>query len=219
MRAIALVIAIRQKKRIRPVLGPHAGKLCGIPQRLVRDLRHAHRMRGRARVGVGKGFVLRVEHVVLVVGAVDVFAVPAAGEVVHRHDAAFTGFRGEVGELGEASVFIAEAHEAEADVLLGGVERGGGRGPHGHAEALVVSVGVVRSLGLRHLGERSDLLVAVAVEVFLCVIDGHAAVDAIGQCCILHDGDPLVRAVVVLEVHGRCPVVAGARQYGPHYLT
>jgi hypothetical protein len=79
MRTIPLIIIVRQEERIRPVLGPHVIELRRIPKRLVRYLWHAHGMRGRTWSGVLEGFVLRVEHVVLVVGRVGVFAVPAAG--------------------------------------------------------------------------------------------------------------------------------------------
>jgi hypothetical protein len=71
-----------------------------------------------------------------------------------------------------------------------------------------------------HLGESSDLLVAVAVKVLLCVVDGHAAVDTIGKSCILHDGDALVRTVFVLKEHGRGPVVTVECQVDSHvWLT
>lgn len=61
---------------------------------------------------------------------------------------------------------------------------------------------------LTDLGEGGDLLVAVAVEVLLGVVDCHSAVDAIGQCGVLHDGHALVGSVGVFEVHGSSPVVA-----------
>ena len=56
--------------------------------------------------------------------------------------------------------------------------------------------------------ERRDLLLAVRVKVLLRVVDGHAAVDAVGQGGVLHDLDALVRAVLgALEEHDGRPVV------------
>jgi len=55
--------------------------------------------------------------------------------------------------------------------------------------------------------EGSHLQVAVSVEVLLSVVDGHSTVDAVGEGGILHDGNTLVSAVGVLEVHGGGPVV------------
>ena len=53
----------------------------------------------------------------------------------------------------------------------------------------------------------SNLLVSVGIEILLGVVDGHAAVDAVGQGRVLHDGDALVGAVGVLEEHDGRPVV------------
>jgi hypothetical protein len=79
MCTIALVVIVRQEERVGAVLGPHVVELRGIPERLVCDLWHADGMGSRAGFGISEGFVLRVVHVVLMVGGVDVFAVPAAG--------------------------------------------------------------------------------------------------------------------------------------------
>lgn len=55
--------------------------------------------------------------------------------------------------------------------------------------------------------ERGDLLVAVRVKVLLRIVDGHAAVDTVEQCRILHDGHTFVCAVGVLEKQDGRPVV------------
>jgi len=59
-----------------------------------------------------------------------------------------------------------------------------------------------------HLGKRSDFLVAIGVKVLLRVVDCHAAVDAVGQCGVLHNRHTLVGSVGVFKVHGCRPVVA-----------
>lgn len=53
----------------------------------------------------------------------------------------------------------------------------------------------------KDLWEGSNLLISVAVEILLGVVDGHAAVDAVGQSSVLHNRDTLVRAVLVFEEH------------------
>lgn len=55
--------------------------------------------------------------------------------------------------------------------------------------------------------ERSDLLVAVREKVLLRIVDGHATIDTVGQCRILHDGHTFVGAVGVLEEQNGRPVV------------
>jgi hypothetical protein len=59
-----------------------------------------------------------------------------------------------------------------------------------------------------HRLEGRNLLVAVGVKVLLGVVHRHAAVDAVGQRSVLHDGHTLIRAVGrVLEEHDGRPVV------------
>jgi hypothetical protein len=58
-----------------------------------------------------------------------------------------------------------------------------------------------------YLWESSNLLVAIAVEVLLCVVDSHAAVDTVRKSGILHDRNTLVGAVLVLEEHGCSPII------------
>lgn len=89
-------------------------------------------MRRRARSRVeepipGDGVV----HVGLVVRRVEVFAVPAGGEVVGGEDASAAGAGGEVVEFA-AAVLALEALVAEADAGFAGL----GRGAYCHAEAL-----------------------------------------------------------------------------------
>lgn len=80
--AVALVVVVAEEEGVRAVLGPHLIELSSVPERFVGDLRHAHRMGGGACTGRGEGFFGRVVHVVLVVGRVDVLAVPASNEVL-----------------------------------------------------------------------------------------------------------------------------------------
>jgi hypothetical protein len=72
-----MIIAITKKKRITPVLRPHIIELRRIPKRLIRQLRHADRMGSRAGASGLEGFFCSAVHVVLVVGGVEVLAVPA----------------------------------------------------------------------------------------------------------------------------------------------
>lgn len=59
-----------------------------------------------------------------------------------------------------------------------------------------------------HLGERSDLLVAIGIKVLLCVVDGHPSVDSVRKSSVLHNGHAFVTSILVFEEHGSCPVVA-----------
>ena len=112
MRAIALVVVVTEEERVRPILGPHVAELRGIPERLVRQLGHAHRVRRGAGTSGCESFFRRVEHVVLVVRRVEVLAIPARREVMHSHDATFARLRREVGCLGEPRVLVLETHKA-----------------------------------------------------------------------------------------------------------
>ena len=78
MGAVSLVVVVAHRERLRAVAGPHAVELGGVPERLVRDLRDADRVRCRTGAGVLERLVHRVVHVRLVVRAVDVLSVPAA---------------------------------------------------------------------------------------------------------------------------------------------
>jgi hypothetical protein len=92
----------------------------------------------------------------------------------------------------EEHYLVSKADKAQTDMFLCSIETVGHGRPDRHAEA-----------GL----ESCDLLVAVGVEVLLRVIDCHAAVDTVRQGGVLHDGDALVGAVLVLEEHCGGPVV------------
>jgi hypothetical protein len=72
-----MVIPITKKERITPVLRPHIIELRCIPKRLIRQLRHADRMGSRAGASGLEGFFRSAVHVVLVVGGVEILAVPA----------------------------------------------------------------------------------------------------------------------------------------------
>ena len=58
-----------------------------------------------------------------------------------------------------------------------------------------------------HWLESCNLLVAIRIEILLCVIDCHSTIDTVWQCSVLHDGNTLVCAVCVLEEHCCGPVV------------
>jgi len=82
MRAIAEMVAIAEDKGVRPVRRPHVVEAGRVPERLEGELGHAHRVGRRAGAGGREGFLDGVVHVRLVVGGVEVLAVPAAvGEI------------------------------------------------------------------------------------------------------------------------------------------
>lgn len=77
-------------------------------------------------------------------------------------------------------------------MLLCSVERAGRGAADRHAETLVLLASARWFIYEADLWECSDLLVSIAVEVLLCVVDGHAAVDAVWQSSVLHDWDAFV---------------------------
>lgn len=82
MSRVALTVASAPNEWLRAVRGPQGlvVELPRIPQSLIGDLGHANGMRGRARAAGGKSTVFcGIVHVILVVGAVEVLAVPASG--------------------------------------------------------------------------------------------------------------------------------------------
>jgi hypothetical protein len=109
-----------------------------------------------------------------------------------RHNAAFTRLRREVWKLGEPRVLVGQTNETKADVLLCGVEGVSDRTADRHAETLTSSVRNICVDPTAYLWESSNLLVAIAVEVLLCVVDSHAAVNTVRKSGILHDRDTLV---------------------------
>jgi len=74
---VAFVVIVRKEERIGAILGPHVVELRSIPQRLVGDLWHADWVRRWACTCGTEGFFGCVVHVILVVGRVDILAVPA----------------------------------------------------------------------------------------------------------------------------------------------
>ncbi|KJR83613.1 uncharacterized protein SPSK_04359 [Sporothrix schenckii 1099-18] len=193
VRAVAVALEAPHKRVGRAAL-PLAVELARVPDRLERHLRHAHRVRRRAGPRVRKTVrVDRVVHVRLVVGAVQVLAVPAGREVVRREDAARARLGRHVGRDGAAAA-ARHALVAKADV----VARLAGGAADRHAEP-----GRERRHRL--------LLKVVARQVVLCVVHRQAALGAVGAAQQgLHGdvGHAVVAAVVwALEVQHRRPVV------------
>jgi len=94
---------------ISEVRGVDVVERARVPDGLQQDLRQTHGVRGGARTARLEGSGLRVSDVVLVVGRVQVLAVPAGGETVVGHDAVGARLRREVDGLGSpgAGVFHA----------------------------------------------------------------------------------------------------------------
>lgn len=170
MGTVAFVVIVGKEERIGAILGPHVVELRCIPQRLVGDLWHADWVRRWACTCGTEGFFGCVVHVILVVGRVDILAVPASGcwrirlvsvlhtvriggclrwEVMHSHDAAFAGLGWEIWGLRETSVLVLQTNKAKTGVLLRVFYSVGGGRSHGHAEAL-------RMLAVHELNERYD---------------------------------------------------------------
>jgi hypothetical protein len=74
----------------------------------------------------------------LMIGTIEVLAIPAGWEVVHSHDAALACLGGEIWKLRETCVLVLEADEAQADVTFGLIQGVCGRGADRHAEALLL---------------------------------------------------------------------------------
>ena len=82
MGAVALVVVVRKEERVGAILGPHVAELSSIPECLIGNLWHAHWVRRRTRASDSEGFLGCIVHVILVVGRVDVLAVPATDAYV-----------------------------------------------------------------------------------------------------------------------------------------
>lgn len=80
-----------------------------VPHSLEQDLREPHGVRRRAGAAGLEGARLRVRDVVLVVGRVEVLAVPARREPVVRHDAAGARLRREADGLRRARALVLHA--------------------------------------------------------------------------------------------------------------
>jgi len=134
-----------------------------------------------------------IVHVSLVVGTVEVLAIPASGEVMDSHDTTLAFLGREGIKFRESRQFVLQTDEHKAISLL----RSACRLANRHTESRL---------------ERCDLLPAVGAEIFLHVIDGHASIDAgddlrvghdrhtligsIGRMLVEHDGGPVVRKVI-----------------------
>ena len=75
---VAALVTVAEDEGVRAILRPHVFELGCVPERLVSQLRHADRVRGWARGSSSKAGWLCVVHVSLMVGAVEVLAVPAS---------------------------------------------------------------------------------------------------------------------------------------------
>lgn len=167
-------------------------------------------MRTRACTSRREGLDSGVIHVVLMIGRINIFAIPAAWEVVdlitisvfasiplqissYRHNPALARLRRKIRQLRESRILIRQANEAESMMTFCSIQRASSRRSNGHAEPL---------------REGRDLLIAVAVEVLLGVVHRHTTIYTCGESRIFHNGDALVRSVVVSEVHSSGPVVA-----------
>lgn len=111
----------------------------------------------------------------------------------------FAWLGGEVRQLREPGVLVLQTHKPEANILLRFILAISRRASNRHTETL---------------RERGNLLVSIAVEVLLGIVHRHTAVDGCRQGSILHNGHLLVGAVLMLEVHVRCPVVAEVLREG-----
>jgi len=119
----------RPDKRLRSILGPVllVVELLGVPNNLVHELGHADGVRGRARATALEGASLGVRHVALVVGAVEVLAVPACWETHIGHDAVCAGGLGKIHAFGVSGACILQTRVGYLSVficlLLGPVRR------------------------------------------------------------------------------------------------
>ena len=82
MGTIALVVVVGEEERVGAVFGPHVAKLRSIPECLIGNLWHAHWVGRRTCAGNRECLLGCVVHVILVVGRVDVLAVPATDAYV-----------------------------------------------------------------------------------------------------------------------------------------
>jgi len=82
MGTVALVIVVRKEERVGAILGPHVAELGSIPECLIGNLWHAHWVRRRTCAGNSECLLGCVVHVILVVGRVDVLAIPATDPYV-----------------------------------------------------------------------------------------------------------------------------------------
>lgn len=137
MRRPPLAVTRAPDERLRAIRRPVrlVVELARVPQGFVGELGHTDGMRGRTGSRDGEaGGLGCIVHVRLMVRGVEGLAVPAGGEVVDRHDASWTGGRGECLGLGEAGVLRLQTGVAQAGCCPRGTV--GGRAADDHAEAL-----------------------------------------------------------------------------------
>jgi hypothetical protein len=173
---VALGITVAEDKRILPVRRPHISELGGIPKSLVSHLWHTDGMRRWACGTSGKSSRLGVIHVRLVVGTIEVLAVPACGKVVLSHNAAFAWLLREVIDLREPRGFGIKAGEPKALVLdksICALSRAANR----HTEAR---------------REGPNEFVSIRIEILLGIIDGHSAIYSSWQGIVRHNRHTLV---------------------------
>ncbi len=103
-----------------------------VPHGLKGDLRHANGVRGRASTGSDESSFPCVVHVILVVGAIEVLAVPAGGEVMNRHNPSWARLFRELCRLGEPSHDVLQTSVAQTGVGSGLASRAA----NSHTEAL-----------------------------------------------------------------------------------
>jgi hypothetical protein len=74
----SLLVTVAQDEGVAAIRGPHVGELGGIPQSLIRDLGNTDGVGCGARAGVLERVADGVVHVSLVVGRIEVLAIPAS---------------------------------------------------------------------------------------------------------------------------------------------
>jgi len=170
---------------------PQAVELGGVPYSLVDDLWHANGVGGRAWASIGETKSANgIVHVRLVIGAIEVLAIPACWEVVGYKNTSRARLGGEVRELSASVKKCLEAVVAEASMGLGSLTRAA----NGHTEA-----------GLERLDRlRLDI---VSRQIILGVVDRNATGDARCKGSIVDDRHTVIRSVSVLVVHDGSPVV------------
>jgi len=198
MSPIPVIIHIRPNKRLRSIFWPHVIKRGRIPHRFVRDLRHTDRVGTGTWTCFAEAAFGGTVHMRLVVGAIEILAVPARGEVVDSHDAGGAGFAGEAWSLTAPGHDRPQTGVSKAGLGFCAVERVRCGTAGCHAEA-----------GF----ESGDMLVTVRIEVLLRIIYCHSAIDilrisALGtQLSIWVLWHPFVGTVLMSEVHHRRPIV------------
>ncbi|KAL2166899.1 hypothetical protein VTG60DRAFT_2038 [Thermothelomyces hinnuleus] len=201
------------------LLGPQLRfvELARVPLDLENDLRYLDGVRRRARRTV---FVVargRPRYVAVVVGAVEVDAVPAGGEVDGGEDAHRTHVVGEGGgAFRVAGVFPNQAGVVDA-LLLG---RAGGVADAGvavtHSEPLLEGDNVGRVLS------RGEVIDGDAAAARRLAEDGanllHPLIRSV-SCAEVHDGGPVVGKVIRIGACGAWLIARHGRLPGPWWCS